>query len=65
MLRSSVVLLISFAAFAADVRVVEEIAVKINGDIITRGDLADKQRLLAQSLQQQEHLSGSRAPTSR
>ena len=59
MLRSSVVLLISFAAFAADVRVVEEIAVKINGDIITRGDLADKQRLLAQSLQQQEHLSGA------
>ena len=65
MLRSSVVLLIAFAAFAADVRVVEEIAVKINGDIITRGDLADKQRLLAQSLQQQEHLSRRRAPTSR
>ena len=34
-----VVLLIATAAFAADVRVVEEIAAKVNGDIITRGDL--------------------------
>ena len=37
-------------------RVIEEIAVKVNGDIITRGDLADKERLIRQSLQQQEHL---------
>lgn len=59
MLRSCVLVLIASAAFAADVRVVEEIAVKINGDIITRGDLADKQRQLAQGLQQQEHLSGA------
>lgn len=59
MLRSSVLLLIASAVFAADVRVVEEIAVKVNGDIITRGDLADKQRLLAQSIQQQQHLSGA------
>jgi peptidyl-prolyl cis-trans isomerase SurA len=59
MSRSSVVLLIASAAFAADVRVVEEIAVKVNGDIITRGDLAEKQRQLGQSIQQQEHLTGA------
>jgi peptidyl-prolyl cis-trans isomerase SurA len=59
MLRSSVVLLITSAAFAADVRVVEEIAVKVNGDIITRGDLTDKRRQLAQGIQQQEHLNGA------
>ncbi len=58
MLRSTTVFLIAISAFAADVRVVEEIAVKVNGDIITRGDLADKRRLLTQQLQQQEHLSG-------
>ena len=54
-----VVLLIATAAFAADVRIVEEIAVKVNGDIITRGDIADKQRQTAQYLQEQEHLSGA------
>jgi parvulin-like peptidyl-prolyl isomerase len=59
MLRSSILLFIASAVFAADVRVVEEIAVKVNGDIITRGDLADKQRQLGQALQQQEHLSGA------
>jgi parvulin-like peptidyl-prolyl isomerase len=59
MFRRAVVILIASAAFAADVRVIEEIAVKVNGDIITRGDLADKERLLRQGLQQQEHLSGA------
>ena len=59
MLRSTALLFIASAAFAADVRVVEEIAVKVNGDIITRGDLADKQRQLAQALQQEKHLSGA------
>ena len=60
MLRSSVVVLIlAIAAFAADVRVVEEIAVKVNGDIITRGDIIEQQRLIAQQIQQQEHLTGS------
>jgi peptidyl-prolyl cis-trans isomerase SurA len=59
MLRSSVVLLITSAAFASDVRVVEEIAVKVNGDIITRGDLAEKQREMAQAIQQQQHLTGA------
>jgi parvulin-like peptidyl-prolyl isomerase len=46
------------AAFAADVRVVEEIAVKVNGDIITRGDLAEHRVILRQQIQQQEHLTG-------
>ncbi len=59
MLRSSVILFIASAVFAADVRVIEEIAVKVNGDIITRGDLADKQRQLAQAIQQEKHLSGA------
>lgn len=59
MLRSSVVLLITSAALASDVRVVEEIAVKVNGDIITRGDLAEKQRQMAQAIQQQQHLTGA------
>lgn len=58
MFRSFVLIFIAAAAFAADVRVVEEIAVKVNGDIITRGDLAERQRLIAQQLMQQEHLSG-------
>ena len=38
---------------------VEEIAVKVNGDIITRGDIVEQQRLIAQQLQQQEHLTGA------
>lgn len=59
MFRSSVLLLFATAAFAADVRVLEEIAVKVNGDIITRGDLAERERLLAQQIQQQEHLTGA------
>jgi peptidyl-prolyl cis-trans isomerase SurA len=46
------------AAFAAEVRVVEEIAVKVNGDIITRGDLIEKERLTRQQIQQEEHLTG-------
>ena len=58
MFRSTLIFLIVSAAFAADVRIVEEIAVKVNGDIITRGDLADKRRLLTQQIQQQEHLTG-------
>lgn len=59
MFRSLVTLLIASAAYAADVRVIEEIAVKVNSDIITRGDLIEKQHQIAQSLQQQEHLAGA------
>jgi parvulin-like peptidyl-prolyl isomerase len=59
MLRSALVFAFATAAFAADVRVVEEIIVKVNGDIITKGDLVDRQRMIGQQLQQQEHLSGA------
>jgi len=58
MFRWIVVVLVSSAAFAADVRVVEEIAVKVNGDIITRGDLLERQRKIAQQIQQEERISG-------
>jgi hypothetical protein len=37
-------------AVAADVRVVEEIAAKVNGDIITRGELDQQKRDLERSL---------------
>jgi parvulin-like peptidyl-prolyl isomerase len=46
------------AAFAAEVRIIEEIAVKVNGDIITRGDLIEKERIGRQRIQQEEHLTG-------
>jgi len=58
MFRLTVVLLMTSAAFAADVKIVEEIAVKVNGDIITRGDLLEKERLTRQKIQQEEHLTG-------
>jgi len=45
-------------AGAADVRVVEEIAVKVNGDIITRGELAEQMRESEMILRQEQHLSG-------
>lgn len=46
------------AAFAADVKIIEEIAVKVNGDIITRGDLVEKERITRQQIQQEDHLTG-------
>ena len=46
-------------AFAADVKVVEEIAAKVNGDIITRGDLEQTRREIEQQLRQ-EGLSGQK-----
>lgn len=45
-------------AAAADVRVIEEIAAKVNGDIITRGDLDDQKRQADQVLRQEQHLQG-------
>jgi peptidyl-prolyl cis-trans isomerase SurA len=61
MFRWTVVVLMATAtaAFAADVRIVEEIAVKVNGDIITRGDIAEREHRIRQSIQQEEHLSGA------
>ncbi len=46
-------------AVAADVRVVEEIAVKVNGDIITRGELEDTRHKMEQFLRQQQKLAGA------
>jgi len=46
-------------AFAADIRVVEEIAAKVNGDIITRGELEQTRREIEQQLRG-EGLNGPR-----
>jgi parvulin-like peptidyl-prolyl isomerase len=46
-------------AAAADVRVVEEIAAKVNGDIITRGELEQRKRDIEQYLRSQG-LSGNK-----
>jgi len=48
------------AAGAADVRVVEEIAAKVNGDIVTRGEILADQKKLETFLTQEQKLSGSR-----
>jgi hypothetical protein len=45
-------------AVAADVRVVEEIAAKVNGDIVTRGELEEQKRELDMYLRQERHLKG-------
>jgi peptidyl-prolyl cis-trans isomerase SurA len=45
-------------ASAADIRVVEEIAAKVNGDIITRGDLADQRKETERILREEQHLTG-------
>ena len=58
MFRSSVIIFIASAVFAADVKIIEEIAVKVNGDIITQGDLFEHERHGPQGIQQQERLSG-------
>lgn len=49
---------VSLAA-AADVRVVEEIAVKVNGDIITRGELDEQKREMEMALRQEQKLTGA------
>src|SRR5215469_10778340 len=45
--------------FAADVKVVEEIAAKVNGEIITRGELEQTRKEIEQGLKQ-EGLSGAK-----
>lgn len=59
--RSFVVLIAASAslAMAADVRVVEEIAAKVNGSIVTRGDLEQQRHDLEMMLRQEQHLSGA------
>ena len=62
MFRRFVVLIVASLAvgFAADnVKVVEEIAAKVNGDIITRGELA-KKRLDIEAEAKRQGLSGAR-----
>jgi peptidyl-prolyl cis-trans isomerase SurA len=44
---------------AADIRVVEEIAAKVNGDIITKGDLEDQRKNMERALREEQHLSGA------
>jgi peptidyl-prolyl cis-trans isomerase SurA len=46
-------------ASAADVRVVEEIVAKVNGDIVTRGELAHQRQMLEQQLRS-EGVTGAR-----
>ena len=45
-------------AVAADIRVVEEIAAKVNGDIVTRGELEEQRRQLEMYLRQEQHMTG-------
>jgi hypothetical protein len=45
-------------AAAADVKIVEEIVAKVNGDIITNGDLEEKRHEIEQMLRQQQRLNG-------
>ena len=61
MFRRFVVLVAAGAslAAAADVRVVEEIAVKVNGEIITRGELNEQKREMEMILRQEQKLQGS------
>ena len=49
----SVLIATGFVCFAADVAVVEEIVAKVNGDIITRGELEQKRKQLEADLKQQ------------
>ena len=45
-------------AVAAEIRVVEEIAAKVNGDIVTRGELEEQKKQLEMYLRQEQHLTG-------
>ena len=46
-------------AAAADIRVVEEIAAKVNGDIVTRGEIDEQKREYEQYLRTEQHLTGA------
>ena len=60
MLRSLVVLMAAVSSsMAADVKVVEEIAAKVNGDIVTRGELETTRKELEQGLRG-EGLTGAK-----
>lgn len=51
----SILLLTLSVASAADIGVVEEIVAKVNGDIITRGDLDHARKSIAAELEQQKY----------
>jgi peptidyl-prolyl cis-trans isomerase SurA len=55
MFRRSVVLIaaVAFCAVAADVTVIEEIAAKVNGEIVTRGDLEELAKEVQNEMRQQ------------
>ena len=65
MLRRFVVVIAMAAplALAADVTVVEEIAAKVNGDIVTKGEIAERQKEFATYLSQEQKLSGNQLAT--
>src|ERR1035438_4708151 len=58
MLRRYALLVLAPLAIAADVRVIEEIAVKVNGEIVTKGEIAERQAAPRDSLKQEQHLAG-------
>ena len=58
-IRLAIVSLLAWVAMASDVKVVEQIVAKVNGDIITTGELARGRRDLEENLKQQG-LSGEK-----
>jgi peptidyl-prolyl cis-trans isomerase SurA len=58
-LASVLALGLTSASFAAEVRIVEEIICKVNGDIITKGEM-ERQTQTAEAALRQEGLSGAR-----
>ena len=58
--RLTGVSLLAASAFAADIQIIEEIVAKINGDIITRGELDRSKRTIEAELRSQQNLNGVR-----
>lgn len=52
--------LVAPAGFSADVQVLEEIIAKVNGDIITRGEIDRTRRAIEAELRQGQNLTGQR-----
>ena len=50
-------------AFAADIQVIEEIVAKVNGDIVTRGEIDRTRRQLEAEIRTQQNLTGTRLQT--
>ena len=45
-------------AAAADIRVVEEIAAKVNGEIVTKGEIDEQRQLVETYFRQEQHVNG-------